>query len=101
MIAAVAFVPPNDVTDVFEELSEVIRNSCNADADGILDYIEDSYIGQYRRNAPRRRPPLFAIEMWNMFHRTHLEITTLKAGAVDLNHCVQHGILPLGSLLIS
>ena len=71
MIAA--FAPPNDDVDVFEELSDVIINTYNADADGILDYIEDSNIGRYRRTAPRI-PPLFAIEMWNMFHRTHLEM---------------------------
>ena len=73
MIAAVAFVPPNDTVAVFEELSDEIRNTYNADADQILDYIEDSYTGRYRRNAPRR-PPLFSIEMWNMYHRTDQEM---------------------------
>ena len=66
-------MPPNDAVDIFEELSDVIRNTYNADADGILDYLEDAHISRYRRNAPRR-PLLFAIEMWNMLHRTHLKM---------------------------
>lgn len=73
MIAAVAFVPPNDVIAMFEDITDEIRNTFNTDADAVLDYVEDTYIGRYRRNAPRR-PPLFAIHMWNMYHRTHDEM---------------------------
>ena len=35
----------------------------------MLGYFQDNYIGQFRCNAPRRRPT-FNIETWNMFHRT-------------------------------
>ena len=73
MVAAVAFAPPDDVIDVFERLCEVIRNTYQDDADRILDYFEDNYIGRFRRNAPRA-VPLFPIQRWNMFHRTHQEL---------------------------
>ena len=73
MVAAVAFAPPDDVIDVFERLCEVIRNTYQDDADRTLDYFEDNYIWRFRRNAPRA-VPLFPIQRWNMFHRTHQEL---------------------------
>ena len=69
IIAALSFVPPKDVVNSFEELCVVIRNQYDGDADEVLDYFEDTYIGRFRRNASRR-PPLFHIELWNMSHRT-------------------------------
>lgn len=40
--------PPTSVA-VLEKLRNKIRNAYNTDADEILDYIEDSYIGRYRK----------------------------------------------------
>lgn len=73
MIAVVPFVSSNDVAAVFEELCGEIRNAYNADVDEILDYIENSYIRRYRRNASGR-PLLFPIEMWSIFYRKHQEM---------------------------
>ena len=42
MIAALAFVPPFDVEDAFEELALEIRNRFNIEADDVLDYFEDT-----------------------------------------------------------
>ena len=42
-------------------------------ADDFLQYFEDTYIGRYRRNVPRH-PPLFTINLWNMFNRTDDEL---------------------------
>ena len=36
--------------------------------DGLLDYLEDTYIGRLRNG--RRRAPIFALELWNMYERT-------------------------------
>ena len=77
MIAVVAFVSPNDVVAIFEEFCDEVRNAYNADTVEILDYIEDSCIGWCRTNAPRR-PPLFAVEIWNMFYKTHQEIARIN-----------------------
>ena len=46
MIAALAFVPPFDVENAFEELAFEIRNRFNIEADNVLDYFEDTYIVQ-------------------------------------------------------
>ena len=74
MIAALAFVPPQNVVNSFDELCVVIRNQYDGDADEVLDYFEDTYIGRrFRRNAPRR-PPLFPVKLWNMFNRATEEL---------------------------
>ena len=73
MLSETAFLPPNDVIHIFEELVDHLRNAYNGDADNLLEYFEDTYIGRYRRNAPRRQPT-FPIQLWNMFHRTENEL---------------------------
>jgi len=73
MIPALAFVPPDNIFVFFEELTDFIRGRFNNDCDEILDYFEENYIGRFRRNAPRRAP-LFAVNLWNMFHRTFDEL---------------------------
>ncbi|KAG8180604.1 hypothetical protein JTE90_018222 [Oedothorax gibbosus] len=64
-LAAMAFLPPQDVissfemlmdTDFFQEINLV----------PLVDYFEDTWIGRIARNG-RRREPLFPIEMWNCF----------------------------------
>ena len=47
MIAALAFLPPQDVVNSFDELSVVIRNQYDGDADKVLDYLEDTYVGRF------------------------------------------------------
>ena len=65
MIPALGFIPPNDVVDAFERLTDVIRNQYADETDGLLDYFEDTYIGRFRRNAARAIP-IFPIHMWNV-----------------------------------
>lgn len=73
MLSALAFVPPQNVEDGFDALTDFIRNIYNNEIDDLLEYFEDTYIGRYRRNAPRREP-LFNINLWNMYHRTDDEL---------------------------
>ena len=73
MLCALAFLPPAHVIQGFDDLADHIRQNYNQDVDELLDYFEDTYIGRYRRNAPRRQP-MFAIQIWNMFHRTDNEL---------------------------
>lgn len=91
MIAALAFVPPNDVADSFDELCAAIRNLYNIEADNVLDYFEDHYIGRFRRNAPRR-PPTFAIELWNMFHRSDAELPRTNNAVEGWHRCFQANV---------
>ena len=73
MLAALAFVPPNDIIDSFDTLENNSRNGYGQDLDDMLDYFEDDYIGSFRHNTPRRRPT-FSTETWNMFHRKDNEL---------------------------
>ena len=63
MIAALAFVPENDVERFFNLLS----NSVDPELDVILDYIEENYIGAIRRGRYRR--PRFPYSMWGVYDR--------------------------------
>ena len=73
MLPALAFLPAGDVIEGFEELVDTMRILYDDVADDVLQYFEDTYIGRYRRNAPRR-PPLFGINFWNIFNRTDDEL---------------------------
>ena len=70
LIAALAFVPPRNAFNAFEEWHEVIRNNCGIAAGIVLYFLEDTYCGRFRRNAAYS-VQLFSIEMQNMFHRTN------------------------------
>ena len=73
MLAALEFVPPNDVIDLFDTFADYSRDVYGQDLEDMLDYFEDNYISRFRHNAPRKRPA-FNIETWNMFHRTDNEL---------------------------
>ena len=62
-IAAIAFVPENDVLTAYEALEEILPT----EAFPILDYFERTYIG--RRVGAQRRPPLFRIDFWNVHNQ--------------------------------
>ena len=73
MLCALAFLPPDDVVQGFEDLTDHIRINYQGEVDNLLEYFEDTYIGRHRRNAPRRTA-MFPVVLWNMFHRTDEEI---------------------------
>ena len=73
MLAALTFVPPNDVIDSFDTLADYSRNGYGQDLDDFLDYFEDNSKGWFRHNTPRRCPTL-NIETWNMFYHTDKEL---------------------------
>ncbi|KAG1671225.1 Megakaryocyte-associated tyrosine-protein kinase [Nymphon striatum] len=64
MISALAFVPSQDVSDAFEELSDYLPNVLQP----VLDYFEDNYIDRPDRRGVRRNH-MFAMELWNMHDR--------------------------------
>ncbi|KAL3862705.1 hypothetical protein ACJMK2_008658 [Sinanodonta woodiana] len=63
-LLALAFVPPQDVIELFEHLLE---DPAYRNIDVICDYMDDSVIGRLRR--ARRGPPRFAIKLWSKFSR--------------------------------
>ncbi|KAL3875759.1 hypothetical protein ACJMK2_033677 [Sinanodonta woodiana] len=62
-LLALAFVPQQDIIDLFEHLLE---NPAYRDIDVICDYMEDNFVGRLRR---ARGPPRFAIQLWSQFSR--------------------------------
>ena len=73
MLCALAFLPPDDVVQRFEDLTDHIRINYQGEVDNLLEYFEDTYTGRHRRNAPRRTA-MFPVVLWKMFHRTEEEI---------------------------
>ena len=68
MIPALAFVPIQDVIKAFDALSEILPG----EAQPILDYFEDNYLGRPQRHG--RRQPTFTIDLWNMSQRVEEEL---------------------------
>jgi len=64
MISGLAFVPPADVAQSFEELSDYLPDRLQP----VLDYVEDNYIGRINRRGVRRTAT-FEIGLWNMYDR--------------------------------
>ena len=63
MLTALAFVPVDDVLDYFEVLTDAMPQ----EAEPIVDYFEDTYIG--RRVRRGRRQPLIPLAFWNVTDR--------------------------------
>ena len=47
MVATLAFLPPQVVIASFDLLCDRIRQTYGDDADQVLDYFEDNYIGRF------------------------------------------------------
>ena len=66
MLPALAFVPVGTVVEAFELLCD--NNTFPHEAQEVVDYFEDTWIGRPNRRSARR-PPLFSHDMWNMYSR--------------------------------
>lgn len=71
MITALAFVPPVNVVESFEMLSEELER-VEPTLQPILDWLEMYYIGILRREGVRR-VPAFPIDTWNLYNRVLTE----------------------------
>lgn len=83
MILSVAFVPPADVINAFQSLTEI--NVIPEEANEILDYFEDNYIGRFdvrSKNETGRRNPRYCIESWNVY-------TATLEDSARTNNCVE------------
>lgn len=67
-LAAIAFVPTEIVTEVFEHLCQ--QGVFPPESQPVVDYFEDTWIGRPARG--HRRPPKYAHEIWNV-HQLVLE----------------------------
>jgi hypothetical protein len=65
MLAALAFIPPNDVIRIFDDLVESQFFDSNQQLlKPLIDYFLDNWIGMLQTRR-RRRDPTFAIPLWN------------------------------------
>ena len=63
-LASRAFVPTEDVVKAFEDLID--RVDFPSEAQEVIDYFEDTWIGRLTRGN-RRRPPRIAHSIWNCY----------------------------------
>ena len=64
MLVALAFVPPTDITNVFESLHDVIPD----ELDDLVLYFEDTWIGRPCRRG-RGRDAMFPPSVWSVYER--------------------------------
>ena len=86
MVAALAFVLPQDVIASFHLLCDQIRLTYGDDADRILDYFKDNYIGRFRANTEHRSSLLkLGICSTELIKRCHVKIITSRDGIENSN----------------
>ena len=88
MLLALAFLPAAEVIEGFEELVDTRRILYDDVADDFLHYFEDTYMGRYYKNAPRRHS-LFAINLWNMFNKNNDELPRTNNSVVGWDQSFQ------------
>ena len=69
MFCALAFLPPEEVIDTFEDLCE--DKSIPID---FISYFELTYIGPKRGRRGRREEPLYPVNFWNVYSRVIQEL---------------------------
>nr|CAB3263106.1 uncharacterized protein LOC101242881 [Phallusia mammillata]CAB3263107.1 uncharacterized protein LOC101242881 [Phallusia mammillata]CAB3263108.1 uncharacterized protein LOC101242881 [Phallusia mammillata] len=89
MIAAIAFVPVSDVVSYFEYLIDNI--DFPKEAQPIVDYVEDTWIGRPTHRL-RRRPPCYDHGIWNCFDAA-------KQYDFKLNDACKRWYLPFSELM--
>ena len=87
MIPALAFVPLDDLLDVFDKLQESITDD---DVLKVIDYFEDNYIGRRRRR--NRAPPLFSHEVWNINIRVTNDLPRTNNSVEGWNRKMQSAV---------
>jgi len=67
-LAALAFVPTDDVTTAFDDLMESIFYQANSDIlRDLVNYFEDTWIGRPNRRGRGRSEPIFPHSLWNCY----------------------------------
>ena len=61
----------------FNHLCDSIQQVYADDRMEILDYFENRHVGRFQKNAPRR-PPLFSLDISNMFLRAQHEFPRMN-----------------------
>ena len=81
-LAALAFIPLEDVVSVYEELADTF----GGDEVPVLTYFESTWIGNVIGRRGRRSPPHFPFKMWNVVGR-HQQGSTRTNNVIEaFNH---------------
>ena len=71
LLAALAFLPPDEITQAFEELLDTLEDlQMEQEMEELYCYFEDTYIERPQRTGGRRKPSLFAPMIWSVEQRT-------------------------------
>ena len=103
MISALAFVPPNDVQNSFDQLAALICNQYGNGADGVLGYFEDHYVGRFRVNAQsfQHFQLIFGICFTAQMTSFQEQIMQLRGGTEGSKHMFLPVTMCFGSFLKS
>ena len=71
MLSVLAFLPPNKVVEGFDMLIDY--NIIPHEAENVLDYFEDTWIGRPDRQG-RLRAPKFHINIWSCYERVEKDL---------------------------
>ncbi|CAF1111998.1 unnamed protein product [Brachionus calyciflorus] len=89
MLACLAFVPVEDTVMVFE----LLKKNCPNRLEKLYKYFEDFYIGPMSRGRnPKRKSPLFDIEMWSCHKRTVLGLPRTNNNLEGWHNALQSSI---------
>ncbi|KAG7157790.1 hypothetical protein Hamer_G025369 [Homarus americanus] len=80
MLPTLAVIPQGELVDAFETLRETMP----PEADPVIEYFEDTYIGRQRRH--NRRAPRFPVSMWNIYDRVAEDLPPPTTPWKDDNH---------------
>ena len=64
-LVALAFVPLSDAIKAYDLIVDEFDN----DADELLNYSEETWIGKPNKRGTGRKKPLFPLELWNVYDR--------------------------------
>lgn len=93
MIPPLAFVPLASVSKAFKDIQESITHDY---VQLVLEYFEDNYMGQMRRNSRAR--PTFNMKVWNVYSRVHTELPRTNNSAEGRNRKLQAAVTALQQL---
>ena len=71
MLSALAFLPTSKVVEAFDILID--HNIIPHEAENLLDYFEDTWIGRPDRRG-RRRAPKFNVALWSCYDRVEKDL---------------------------
>lgn len=88
---ALAFVPATDVIDVWNQLCSFISTNFEDDVqvDDFNAYFEKSFVGRPQNNG-QRRPPRYALEMWNQHENVLSQMSRTNNGVEGWHNGLNH-----------